>query len=568
MATGKDQVYFVGVDVGTASARAAVVSTSGKVLSTASHPIQVLSFEGGRYEQSSDDIWDACCCAVTEAVRASNVAVDAIKGIGFDATCSLVIVSDLPLPISKDLHGDVIMWADHRANDVAKEMNATNHPVLKRFGGGISPEMSAAKVAWLARQFASTPVLKHITHLMELPDYLTYRATGNRTTRSLCSLSCKWTYVQGEGWPVDFWKQFDVDFSKPGDVMASKMTNESVLPLPAGHPIAHCISSLTAKQLGLNEETVVAAPLIDAYAVGSATLATPINSDDHPALELLGHRLAVIAGTSTCHIALSRQINFVPGVWGPYTDVILSGFHCAEGGQSATGQLLDHLIKSHPAANDVVREAAATGSNVHIYLNDAIKRMTPERQLPFAALLTETIHVTPDFHGNRSPFADPNMRGTVTGLDLGANVQSLAKLYYAGVLALCYGTKQIIQTMNQNGYEIDSVFLGGGLSKNDLFVESLADVLGMPVVLGGEEEVVLLGSAILAATAYRMASMPSKDAGDALWQSMCEMSAAGRVAQPNQNPQLESFHNRKYAVFLRMYEQQRELRDIMTAETT
>lgn len=61
-------------------------------------------------------------------------------------------------------------------------------------------------------------------------------------------------------------------------------------------------------------------------------------------------RLALICGTSTCHMAVSRAAVFVGGVWGPYKNAMVPGMWLNEGGQSATGKLLDHVIDTHPAA--------------------------------------------------------------------------------------------------------------------------------------------------------------------------------------------------------------------------
>lgn len=40
---------------------------------------------------------------------------------------------------------------------------------------------------------------------------------------------------------------------------------------------------------------------------------------------------------------------FVKGVWGPYYSAMVPGMWLNEGGQSATGKLVDHIIDSHPA---------------------------------------------------------------------------------------------------------------------------------------------------------------------------------------------------------------------------
>ena len=83
---------FIGVDVGTSSARAGVFDEKGTLLATARHPITVWHEAGSVVEQSSSDIWAACVASVRAAMAEAALPPSAVKGIGFDATCSLVVL--------------------------------------------------------------------------------------------------------------------------------------------------------------------------------------------------------------------------------------------------------------------------------------------------------------------------------------------------------------------------------------------------------------------------------------------------------------------------------------------
>ena len=85
-----DNLYFIGVDVGTASVRAALVNSQGHIKSKHHVPIQINNPQPEFYEQSSSEIWEAVCRAVKEVTKSEKVSNHQIKGIGFDATCSLV----------------------------------------------------------------------------------------------------------------------------------------------------------------------------------------------------------------------------------------------------------------------------------------------------------------------------------------------------------------------------------------------------------------------------------------------------------------------------------------------
>ena len=104
-----------------------------------------------------------------------------IKGLGFDATCSLVVVGPTGKPVtvspSKDPQRNIVMWLDHRAIDQAKRINESNHKVLKYVGGVLSPEMQAAKLLWL-KENLKTECWDKAGLFLDLPEYLCYVATG------------------------------------------------------------------------------------------------------------------------------------------------------------------------------------------------------------------------------------------------------------------------------------------------------------------------------------------------------------------------------------------------------
>src|SRR5689334_5872550 len=132
---------YVGVDVGTSSTRAGVFDEAGKLLGLARHPIATWHEAGDVVEQSSSDIWKASTAAVRAAMAEASVPPDLVKGIGFDATCSLVALARDGAPISVSGSGDpnrnVIVWMDHRAVGEAREINVTKDEVLRYVGGSI-----------------------------------------------------------------------------------------------------------------------------------------------------------------------------------------------------------------------------------------------------------------------------------------------------------------------------------------------------------------------------------------------------------------------------------------------
>ena len=205
--------YFIGIDVGTGSARAGIFDRAGAMVATAVRDIRMWQDKTHHAEQSGEDIWSAACACVREALSTASLHGEDIAGVGFDATCSLVVLGQdgQPLPVGK--HGDanrnIIVWMDHRATDQARRINETRHKVLDFVGGTISPEMETPKLLWLKENLPET--YHKAWQFFDLADYLTWRASGS-LARSTCTVTCKWTYLAHEDrWDDTYFRQVGLD---------------------------------------------------------------------------------------------------------------------------------------------------------------------------------------------------------------------------------------------------------------------------------------------------------------------------------------------------------------------
>ena len=77
---------------------------------------------------------------------------------------------------------------------------------------------------------------------------------------------------------------------------------------------------------------------------------------------------------------------------------------------------MDHVISGHAAYNKMLEEKNATvggqDTTTYEYLNNLVLKLAEDRGCHIAHL-TKDLHVWPDFHGNRSPLADPTLKGMV-----------------------------------------------------------------------------------------------------------------------------------------------------------
>ncbi len=531
----------IGVDVGTGSARAGVFDLRGHRLGGGLHDIRLWRPLPDHVEQSSDDIWRAVCRAVRDALAQAGDVV--VRGIGFDATCSLVALDGAGDPVSLSTTGadarNVIVWMDHRARAQAERINATPAAgeVLRYVGGRMSLEMQTPKLLWLRENMPTA--WARATAFFDLPDFLTWRATGAES-RSLCSTVCKWTYLgHAARWDAAYLEAIGL-----GDLVREGFQRIGTTILPMGAPVGAGLSARAAAELGVPEGVPVGTSAIDAHAGGIGTIGADLG-DGAPSFD---RRLALICGTSSCHMAVAAGPRFVPGVWGPYFSAMLPGLWLNEGGQSATGSLLDHVVTASAAGAAL----AATGGNLYDLLNQRLAALAENE--PFPAALTRDLHVLPYFHGNRSPRADPTLRGMVSGLSLSDTEDDLARRYLATVQAIAYGTRHIIAAFNGQGYAIDTILACGGLSRNTVFLREHADATGCAVALPEEPDAVLLGAAILGAVAA--------GAHADIAAAMSAMTRA-RVAVTPAGGAVAAFHDAKYAVFQRLYDDQMAYRTLM-----
>jgi len=479
-----------------------------------------------------------------EQLWSTQVGPEEITGIGFDATCSLVVLDANDRPVTVSSNGrdaqNVMVWMDHRAIPQAACINAQKSPVLRYVGGVVSPEMQTPKLCWLKEN--RPQAWRRAAKFLDLPDYLTYRATGD-DTRSLCTTVCKWTYLghrgmEGQGWDRKYFHDIGLE-----DLAHENFARIGRRIRPMGEPLGQGLTVRAARELGLAAGTPVGVSIIDAHAGGLGMLGARIGTKRvTPAM--LNHRLALIGGTSSCHMAVSAEPRFIRGIWGPYRSAMIPDFWLTEGGQSATGALIDHVIFTHGATPELIGTSKRSGLTPYEVLNAKLLAMAEAERVKHRGELTRDLHVQPDFHGNRSPRADPTLRGSISGLSLSATLEDLARLYLATIQAVAHGTRHIVEKMNRQGYAIDTLMVCGGGTKNPIFLQEHADVTGCTLVLPRESEAVLAGAAVLGAVASgRYATVIA---------AMAALNVPGEVVRPKRG-RIKSYHDAKYKVFQRQH---------------
>ena len=568
--------FHFGVDVGTSSVRVALFESTGRLMALQVQDIKVHNLQTDFYEQSSEEIWRAICKCFNEILSSLPRGLidqeNPVASIGFDATCSLVVLDEHNQPLSvspsQDDQVNVIMWMDHRAKKQAEFINSTAHECLRSVGGRISVEMDPPKLLWLKENLHDTCFAK-AGLFFSLPDFLVWRSSG-QDVRSICTTTCKWLYEyngqEKKRWNEDFWQKIHLqelasnNFLKIGSRVEKPFSSIEGLQL----------SDKSLEELGLaafgQTSVRVGVSMIDAHAggVGALSIAQAFIKKQPDMKVSLEDILVLVSGTSSCFMASSKKAVCVDGIWGPYYEAMIPGFWLNEAGQSACGQLIHHLVTTHPAYNGL-REQLGSQRAVFEDLEHRLVKLAQARGLDQSQLATlaRDLHITPDFHGNRSPLADPDMKGMQCGLTFDTSVDNLAVVYLSALLALAYQAKHIIECLKANSLGFKLITIIGGLASNRLYCQLHSDITGLPVLasINKSDSIVLLGSAIVGASN----ALQFKDKSvDELLGSFARETGDLNTTLLRPDLTLDKFHQAKYQVYLKMIQDQRGYSSLMS----
>ncbi len=411
---------------------------------------------------------------VPAVLHAADAAGSDVLGIGVDFTAST------PMPVRADgtplrsvaalepnPHAWVKLWKHHAAEPQARRINEVGRergePFLELYRGGYSSEWFFSKL--LETLEGAPEVYAAADRYIEACDWLVWRLTG-KEARSECAAGYKGMWRKGAGWPSP--EFFAALHPEMRNVIADKVE----APLVALGSAAGALTAEWAAKTGLQAGTPVAAAVIDAHA------ALPACSTAHAG------RLAMIMGTSMCHMLLADERKPVEGMAGFCQDGILPGFWGYEGGQAAVGDIYGWFFH-----NGLPAELAAEARE---------KDVAPEELLTekAAALAPgESGLLALDWwNGCRSTLMDADLSGLLLGYTL---TTSPEEIYRALIEATAFGTRHIIETFESQGVPVKDIVGCGGLAeKSPLVMQIFADVTGREMRLPRSFQASGLGAAI------------------------------------------------------------------------
>ena len=453
--------YVIGVDFGSLSCRAVLVSQTGELVRSAAmdYPHGVIDGPDNGAYQDPQDYLD--CLRRTVRQVAGGYEKD-IVSLGVDFTsCTVLPVDGNFQPVAP-----ARMWKSHSAQDQADRINALCREKgfdLSGVGGKMSSELMLPKLLELKEK--EPAVYERTAYFLEAGDWIVWQLTGNKV-RSRCMAGFKGMW--NDGWPAALLEALGLDEEK----LAGQI-------LPTG-AFAGKLSDWAVEKLGLLPETAVSAACIDAHAAMPAA-----------GLRREGDAMLIL-GTSGCYMLQTEKGVAVPGIFGMAKDTLLPGYFMYECGQSCLGDLFGWFVENCVPYSYY---QAAKGD-----LFGYLERLA-------GAVKENPVWAIDWWNGNRTPYSDSRLTGCLFGLSLSTKPEHI---YRALLEATAFGGRQIIETLEKGGVKVGRLFAGGGIAKkNPLFMQILADVLGREIYVTENEPASAMGAAILAAWAGSLYESPA-----------------------------------------------------------
>jgi len=503
-----EKSYVIGVDYGTDSVRSVIVDAeNGEEIASASFNYPRWSkglycnTDKNQFRQHPLDYIEGLETTIKESLQQAGTDVASnVKAISVDTTGSTPVAvnkSGMPLALLPGFENNhnamFVLWKDHTSIKEAAEINAhaTKFPVnyLQYVGGVYSSEWFWAKLLHILRKDPSIreACYSWVEHCDWIPFLLTGGTDVHKMKRGVCSAGHKalWAEEFAGLPPNDFFSSLDPLLNG----FVNRLFNETyTADKPAGK-----LSEEWASRLGLSKNVVIGVGAFDAHmgAVGG---------------QIEPYFLSKVMGTSTCDILVAPEEEvkgiLVNGICGQVDGSVIPGMIGLEAGQSAFGDiyawfrniLLWPLI--HLENTLLIDEAVAQK-----LVKELSDKMISELSSAAAKLPTnDSDELSIDWlNGRRTPDANQAVKATITGLNLGTDAPHIFKSL---VEASCFGAKAIVDRFIQQGIPVKGLIGMGGVAKKSPYImQTMADVMNMPIKIHKSEQTCATGAAMFAATA-------------------------------------------------------------------
>ncbi|MBQ6800424.1 MAG: ribulokinase [Bacteroidaceae bacterium] len=504
-----EEKIVIGFEYGSDSARAIVVNAlNGDILASSVklYPRWKMGLycnpKINQYRQHPMDYLEVLEDSVREALgKCPPGTAEKVQGIAFNTTGSTPVFTDetgTPLALLPEFFENpnamFILWKDHTAVKEAAEINKLckewDVDYVAYEGGVYSSEWFWAKALHVLRKDEEIRKAAYsiVEHCEWLPAILTGVTSSKDIVRSRCAGGHKamWHPKWGGLPSEEFLTTLDPLLAGFRDRL---LTETETADKPVGK-----LCPEWAARLGLSTDVVIAGGAYDCHmgAVGAGV--TP-------------HTLVHVIGTSTCDVMVSphKEVGhrLIKGICGQVDGSVIPGMVGFEAGQSAFGDIYAWFkrVLEFPLKQIIGKTELIDFNTRAALIDEACEQIIPAltAEAEKIPLSESTVIATDWMNGRRTPNANQLLKGTITGITLGT---SAPQIFRALVEATAFGTKAIVDHFINEGVRIDNVIGIGSIALKSPFVmQTLSDVLNMPIKVCKTDQASALGAAMFAATA-------------------------------------------------------------------
>lgn len=493
-------MYFIGIDLGTSACKLLLMDERGEIAGVVSKSYGVEYPRPGWSQQDPDQWWRAVREGVPELI--ADIDAGQVAGIGCGGQMHGLVVLDERDEVIRP----AILWNDGRTAEQVRYLNETvGIPRLLRLTGNIAyAGFTAPKVLWMRDE--EPELFDRVAHVMLPKDYVNHLLTGVYATDVSDASGTLLFDVARRAWSEEM-------LGLCGLVPAQ---------MPQVHESYEPIGTLlpdVAAELGLPEGVVVAAGAGDnaAAAVGTG---------------------AVGAGTMNISLGTSGTVFIPTGAFADGVGDRIHSFCHADGAWHLMGCILSAASCNAWWVGDVL------GSDDMAAEQAGIDAGSADASLPY---------FLPYLMGERTPHNDVSARGAFVGMSMSTTRSDMTRAVLEGV---AFAVRDSVEIARSLGVRVSSSTVCGGGARSATWLQMLADVLGIELVLPATEQGPGYGGAMLAAVAAGAHESVAACAG-------AIVSRRGRVVP---NPGLADAYDRRYQVWRGLYPALRESFRTVTEE--
>ncbi|MBC7811048.1 MAG: FGGY-family carbohydrate kinase [Burkholderiales bacterium] len=503
---------FLGIDVGTTAAKAALFSADGRLWAVGQGEYSVQHVRPNWVEQRPEDWWQAVCSAIRQALAAVPDGAQRVAGVAVSAQAPTLIALDR----SGQPLRPALIWMDRRAEEEVSRLNeALGADNIYRITGNRTDAFYvAAKLLWFKTH---EPELLAQTHqFVQINGYINYRLTNTYSLDPVhAALLQLRDYATGEWWT----EICDICGVEPSQF-------PEVRP---GHEIHGEVTPYAAAATGLRPGTPVVVGTVDGAAAALEAGAIEPGS----AAEMTGTSTVLLmpkAGSVT-EAAFIAMPHAVPDV------------HLLLGAMVASGASLRWFRDQFGA---VEKQA---GAQLSIDPFDLLTQQAAQVEAG-----SDGVIFLPYMMGERAPLWHTQARGVFFGLSLATPKAALIRAILEGT---AFALRHNVEVARNAGVELSELRSVGGGTRSALWNQIKADVLGVPVLLPKASVGAPFGDAIL--VGIGVGAYPEVGLSDAL-RDIIKLQT-----RYEPNPQNHERYQQIYPIFRSVYEHLRGDFDTMAA---